>query len=153
MTKLKHLNVPGCVYFITTCTSGKEKIFLNYDYAQLVMDSILYARQQNWCYLLGFVVMPNHLHLAIVPLERKIPAVMQGIKGFTAREINDLRNIKGNLWQDGYQDFVMDNLKAIAQKLNYIEQNPVRAGLVKDPCDYPFSSASHREFLDLSYLA
>jgi len=153
MSNLKHLDVENCVYFITSCIQERHRVFASATYAQIVMDSIVYGRENHWYYLLGFVVMPSHIHLAIVPTDRKVPDIIKGIKGFTSREINKLRDIKGKLWQDGYRDFAMDNRKAIIQKLLYIEENPVRAFLVVKPEDYPFSSAGRRDLLDLSYLS
>ena len=94
----------------------------------------------------------DHIHIAVVPQGRKIPEIVKGIKGCTARKINDLMNRKGKLWQKGYRDFVMDNIEAINQKLRYIEENPVRAGLAKDVKNYPFSSAGKYDQLDLEYL-
>jgi putative transposase len=153
MSNLRHLKVEGCVYFITTCAYEYEKIFSNLKYARIVMDAIMHGKNQGWYDLLGFVIMPNHVRLAIVPVKRSVPAIMQGIKGFSSRKINEMRNARGKLWQDGYRDFLIDNKKVIYQKLCYIEENPVRAGIAKNPIDYPFSSAGKYETLDLSYLS
>ena len=152
MANLKHLYLEGLVYFITTCTNERKKIFSDAKYAQMVVDAIQFGRERNWFLLLGFVVMPDHIHIAVVPQQRKISDIVRGIKGFTARKINDLMNKKGKLWQKGYRDFVMDDIEAINQKLRYIEENPVRAGLVNDVKKYSFSSAGKYDRLDLKYL-
>jgi hypothetical protein len=78
---------------------------------------------------------------------------MQGIKGYSSKAINKIIRNRGKLWQQGYRDFVMDDLRAIYRKLIYIENNPVRAGLVKNPIDYRFSSAGKNNQLDLEYLS
>ena len=153
MSRLKHLDIANCVYFITSCTHKREMVFSNTVYAKIVEDAILYAGKHGWYHLLGYVVMPDHLHLAIIPHERKIPLIMQGIKGFSSRQINLLRNQKRKIWQKGYRDFVMDNKKAIYQKLRYIEGNPVRARLVNHSVDYLFSSANKREDMDIEKLS
>jgi REP element-mobilizing transposase RayT len=147
------MDLEGLVYFVNTRTNEREKIFSNAKFARIVVDAFQFGRDQNWFLLLGFVVMPDHIHVAVVPQKRKIPEIVRGIKGFTTRKINDLMNKKGKLWQKGYRDFVMDDLEAINQKLRYIEENPVRAGLTKDVKKYPFSSAGKYEQLDLEYLA
>lgn len=152
MPKLKHLDIEKYVCFITTCTHKRAKVFSDSRYAQLVMDTILFGKEHGWYKLLSFVIMPDHIHLVIVPENKKVPAIMQGIKGFTSKKINDIKNAKGKLWQDGYHDFAMDNPKAIYQKLRYIEENPVRAGLANKAFDYPYSSAGKYDDLDLSYL-
>jgi REP element-mobilizing transposase RayT len=150
---LKHIDLEGLVYFVTTSTNKREKIFSNAKFAQVVVDAFQFGRKRDWFLLLGFVVMPDHIHIAVVPQKRKIPEIAKGIKGYTARKINNLMNKKGRLWQKGYRDFVMDDMEAINQKLRYIEENPVRAGLAYDMKAYPFSSAGKYDQLDLEYLA
>jgi REP element-mobilizing transposase RayT len=153
MSNLHHLDIEGCVYFITSCTEERQTIFSVESCAQVVMDSFLFGRSNLWYYLLGFVVMPNHVHLAIAPRYRKIPWIMQGLKGYTARRINMMINSKGRLWQSGYHDFILNDIPKIKRKLVYIEENPVRLGLVSRATDYKFSSAGRYELLDLAYLA
>jgi putative transposase len=152
MANPKHMDFKGLVYFVTTNTNEWEQIFSNAKFARIVVDAFQFGRGQNWFLLLGFVVMPDHIHIAIVPQKRKIPEIVKGIKGYTARKINDLMNKKGKLWQKGYRDFVMDDIEAINQKLRYIEENPLRAGLTNDFKSYPFSSAGKYDQLDLEYL-
>jgi putative transposase len=152
MNKIKHLNLEGYVYFITTCTFGKEKFFISDGFAQTVVNTIIFGRTESWYYLLAYVVMPNHLHLLIAPKNRKVPSIMMSIKGYTSRKINIIANRSGKIWQDGYIDFPMDNRRAAIEKINYIEQNPVRAGLVKDIVEYPYSSAFNHDIWDREYL-
>jgi len=117
-----------------------------------VVDTIIFGKSKSWYYLLGYVIMPNHLHLAIAPKDKKISEIMMNLKGYTSRKINSLARRSGKVWQDGYIDFPIDKRDAIMQKINYIEQNPVRAGLVSDCNKYPYSSACNREILDWDYL-
>jgi putative transposase len=152
MPKLKHLQIENCVYFITFCTFKRKKIFLIAEYAGMAMDSILFGKKQGWFLLLAFVVMPDHVHLAIVPRDHDTSWIMRSLKTFTSRTINLSRGKTGKLWQEGYRDFVLDRREAIIQKIYYIELNPVRAGIVEEMVDYPFSSAKIRETLDLEYL-
>jgi putative transposase len=152
MNKIKHLDLEGYVYFITTCTFEKERLFISDNLAKTVVNTIIFGKAKNWYYLLGYVVMPNHLHLAIAPKDKKISAIMMSIKGYTSRKINGLAKRLGKVWQDGYIDFPMDRLGAVIEKINYIEQNPIRAGLVNKCADYPYSSACNREILDWDYL-
>jgi putative transposase len=152
MSNLHHLDIEGCAYFITACTEEKLKVFLDESFARVVMDSFFFGKNDLWYYLLGFVVMPDHFHLAIIPRSRKIPSIMHGLKGYTARRINAMMNSKGKLWQSGYYDIVLDDIEKINQKLIYIEANPVRLGLVLNATDYKFSSAGKYELLDLACL-
>jgi REP element-mobilizing transposase RayT len=93
-------------------------------------------------YLLdAYVIMPDHVHLLLRPLSRwSLAKILQGIKGFTAREINRVLGRKGAFWQDENFDHLVRNEGDWVDKFNYIHNNPVTSGLVDKPRDYPFSS-------------
>ena len=113
--------------------------------ALLVVDSIHYAAQSLGHYeLRAYVVMANHVHLLAVP---RVPPsrLLQSLKGFTSREANKLLGRTGQpFWQrESYDHWVRDATEA-ARIVSYIENNPVKAGLVARPQDYPWSSAAAR---------
>lgn len=132
---------------------------------------VLYeAREKLNFLLIGFVIMPDHLHLMIVPDRRNtISDVMRHIKGRFSRFYNKSRRINsadygekplphraGNLslpvkkvWQEGFYDHVIRNKKEFMERLNYIHNNPVKAKIVKKPEDYKFSSASDINKIDI----
>ncbi len=68
--------------------------------------------------------------------------VIHSWKTFTTREINKLLNRKGSLWQDDYFDRYMRDEEHRRNEVAYVENNPVTAGFVKTPEEWPFSSAS-----------
>jgi REP element-mobilizing transposase RayT len=89
----------------------------------------------------AYVVMPDHVHLLIKPMAGwSLAKMLQGIKGFTAREINSILGRKGPFWQDENFDHLVRGETDWVDKFNYIHQNPVTAGLVDRPQDYPYSS-------------
>jgi putative transposase len=149
---MKRFRFENCAYFITTCTFNRVKIFSDPEYAQIVVDAIIYGQKQKWYQLLAYVVMPDHIHLIIVPASKDVSAIMKSIKGFSFREINLLNDTKGKLWQEGFHELTLDKIEFVLQKLKYIENNPVRSGLVKNSTDYQFSSAGKYDELDLSSL-
>jgi len=152
MPKIRHQQEVACIYFITTCLENVQTLFAAPILAQAMMDIIIFGRQASWYYLYGFVVMPEHLHVALSPGEKPIAKAMQSIKGFSARKINEIRGSKGTIWQAGYMDFPIYKMETYIQKLRYIEENPVRAGLVTKVEDYAFSSAGRHELLDINRL-
>ena len=149
---MKRFRLENGAYFITTCTFNRVKIFSNPDYAQIIADAIIYGKRQNWYQLLAYVVMPDHIHLIIIHGSRNVSAIMKSIKGYSSRKINLLNDTKGKLWQEGYHELILDKVEFVYQKLKYIENNPVRSGLVENSTDYPFSSAGKYEEFDLSSL-
>jgi putative transposase len=152
MPKLRHVKAEHCVYFITSCTLNRKKVFKDSKNANIAMESIFFGQGKKRYYLLGFVVMPEHIHLAIVPRDRDVPSIMRDLKRHTSRSINLLNERMGALWQEAYMDIALDKIDAVLQKLNYIEMNPVRAGIVENAEDYPFSSAGKHDLMDLSWL-
>ncbi len=93
----------------------------------------------------AFVVMANHVHVLIdpyLPLKR----IMDGLKGVSAREANKILSRTGRrFWQDESFDRWVRNGSEFERIRAYIERNPVTAGLVERPEDWPWSSATSRD--------
>ncbi|RWU06865.1 transposase [Pseudodesulfovibrio sp. S3] len=90
-----------------------------------------------WCYCL----MTNHVHLIAVPeTESGLRLAFGEAHRRYSLHVNKREGWTGHLWQDRFSSFVMDEAHALAAA-RYIERNPVRAGMVSDPADYPWSSA------------
>lgn len=89
----------------------------------------------------AFVVMPNHVHMLVSP-NVPLPRLTKALKGFTAKRANQMLARTGNpFWQEeSYDRLVRDSAEWERIKF-YIEQNPVRAGLVKEASQYRWSSA------------
>jgi REP element-mobilizing transposase RayT len=85
--------------------------------------------------------MPDHVHLIFTPLYDgdsfySIAEIMQGIKGASAHKINRLLNRSGQVWQRESFDRVLRREESVHAKVEYMVQNPVRAGLVKTAAEY-----------------
>jgi putative DNA methylase len=108
--------------------------------AHMVTDSIYYRDQRSY-HLQAFVVMPNHVHLLMTSLE-PISKVMHSLKRFTAREGNRILGRTGQpFWQDESYDRLVRDRQEFERTVHYIESNPVAAGLVATPAEFPWSSA------------
>ena len=118
--------------------------------AQPVVDSIRYGAQHLQYYdLQAFVVMASHVHLLVLP--RINPSrFLQTLKGYTGREANRLLRRTGQpFWQaESYDHSVRDDREADRIKA-YIENNPVKAGLVASAEDYLWSSAARKAEMNL----
>jgi putative transposase len=89
----------------------------------------------------GVVVMPDHVHLVLTPLYDEsaffsVAEIMQGIKSASAHRINRLLNRSGQVWQRESFDRVLRREESIHAKVEYMVQNPVRAGLVNTAREY-----------------
>jgi REP element-mobilizing transposase RayT len=90
------------------------------------------------------VVMPDHAHLILTPLADHnnctipVAEIMRRIKGRSARNINLLMSRKGSVWQEESFDHVLRTTESLEAKIDYIAQNPVRAGLIRNGEEYPY---------------
>jgi len=86
------------------------------------------------------VVMPDHMHLifTLPGGDYTLARIMKGIKGASSRNINLLLGRRGNLWQVESFDHIVRSYEWNQAKLEYVCNNPVRAGLVEHVNDYPW---------------
>ena len=109
--------------------------------AQIVQDTLLFNHQKKY-ELICWCIMPNHVHTLIAPVEgMSLSEIMYDWKSYTTHAINKALNRKGKLWMMEYFDrFIRDN-DHFQKVVNYIHNNPVKAGLVADSADWRWSSA------------
>ena len=150
MPRLRHIHLKEYPYVVTTVTVKREPIFEKSKAADILLESIFFGRRQQWYYLLSFVIMPDHVHLVIIPREKNISECIKSIKGFSARRINALFNRKGSIWQGGFYDYILDSEAKALSRMRYIEDNPVRKGMVTHAEDYGYSSTKFRGETDFT---
>ncbi len=144
MPRLRHIHIKEYPYVTTTVTLQREPIFADYKAADILLEGVLFGKEQQWYYLLSFVIMPDHMHLILIPRGKNISECMKSIKGFSARKINALLRRNGSIWQSGFYDYVLDSEEKVLTRMRYIEDNPVRKGMVNRSEDYEYSSAKYR---------
>ena len=110
--------------------------------ARRLVEAIQTGESQKQFYELeAWAVMPNHVHLLILP-HVTLPQITHWIKGRTAREANLLLGRTGEpFWQDESFDHWVRNEKEFHRIVAYIEENPVSAGLAATPEDWRWSSS------------
>jgi REP element-mobilizing transposase RayT len=126
------------------------------DIAQTVMDTVAYAATTMF-HLHALTVMPNHVHLAFSlgeglldrprnnsqrdfeQLPHPASRILGSIKKFSARKANQVLGRHGPFWQDESYDRLVRDVREFRNVLWYIIQNPVRAGLVKEWRQWPWT--------------
>jgi putative transposase len=89
-----------------------------------------------------FVIMPNHVHILMtVPGEMSLEKAMQLIKGGFSFRANKELGFCGEIWQRGFSDVRINDESSFQQHREYIENNPVKAGLASTPEEYRGGSA------------
>ena len=148
-----------------------DKYFYSSD-CDIVIDSLRFCQQNKGLEVYAFVVMSNHIHLLIRSETGKLSNTIKEIKSFTAKKILEAVNTETesrrewllNLFEfsakqhkrnEKYQVWTHENHAEIAysnrfinSKINYIHENPVRAGIVERAEDYLYSSARNYAGLD-----
>jgi putative transposase len=128
--------------FITTKTINNYPFFSNPRNANKVVSTLYFGRENNWFNLIAFVIMPDHLHLIIMPRKKNISQSMHSIKSFSSKEINKINNRNGQVWQPSFRDFTIYTNELLLEKIAYIHDNPVRKDLLSEASKYSFSSAN-----------
>jgi putative DNA methylase len=112
--------------------------------AQIIETNLLRFDQIKYK-LHCWTIMPNHVHLLLTPLaDYSLSAVTHSCKSYAASAANKILNRKGRFWFPETFDRYIRNYEHFENTFNYIENNPVKAGLCDKPEDWRFSSAYHR---------
>ena len=137
--RLGRISEPGRVYSVTTVADGRACLFRNLYLARAVASSIGWVHEQRWVHSLAWCLMPDHLHwLFRLGKRRTLPAVVQSVKGYSARQINQMRGTPGKrVWQEGYYESTVRANTDLRELARYIVANPLRDGIVEDLRDYP----------------
>ncbi len=141
MARLARVVIPGIPHHVTQRGNGRGRTFFSdADYAlylKLVSESC--RKAQVKC--LAYVLMPNHVHLILVPkTEDGLRAALAPAHRAYAGILNLRRKKPGHFWQGRFGTVAMDEAHTIAA-LRYVLLNPVRARLVKKPEQWKWSSA------------
>ena len=129
-------------YSLTFCTESRAAIFTNADTVTLVLTQIQRAAIEESIAIVAYCFMPDHLHLII-----EGTAAHSGLKDFIhrAKQYSAFyykRQVGSRLWQRyGYEHVIRDR-ERLGALVRYVLENPVRAGLVKEPRDYAFLGSS-----------
>jgi putative transposase len=96
-----------------------------------------------------FVFMPDHVHLILTPAPLiSLEKTMQFIKGGFSYRARKEMNFNHEIWQKGYNEHRITGADEYAQPVEYVWMNPVKAGLVEQPGEFPYSSARLRAEVD-----
>ena len=146
-------------FYLTCVTKDRLPVFRTDKIKAVTATAWDEARKSAQLLIFAYVIMPDHVHL-ITDGSRKVSEALRYLNGITARRVinylkeNDFtsslaklrqadksRQYKHSLWEHHPNALQLTSEAMFMQKVNYIHQNPVRAGLVERTEDYLFSSA------------
>jgi putative transposase len=154
------------VYFITFGVVQWVDVFSRHCYVETVINSLAYCIKEKGLRLHAWCIMSNHLHLIVSAEKGNLSDILRDFKGFTSKKIlqqiednkeesrknwmlwifkqagkHNSRNEVYQLWQQDNQPIQLQTVDFTLIKLNYLHNNPVKAGFVEKPEDYLLSSA------------
>jgi putative transposase len=144
MARLPRLTVPGYPHHIIQRGNNRQAIFSGpADYELLLSLIDEHARKQQVA-IHAYVLMSNHFHLLATPETAEgIPQMMQAVGRRYVRTYNLRHARTGTLWEGRYKSTLIQAERYLLACMVYIDLNPVRAGMVADPANYPWSSYQH----------
>jgi REP element-mobilizing transposase RayT len=156
----------GATYFVSFATVGWVDVFSRKEYRDIVVDSLKHCQAEKGLVIYAWCIMSNHVHLIIAAKQNNVSDVLGDFKKFTSKQIikaiqghpaesrkewmiqifkeagkANSRNTDYQFWQQDNQPKIILTPDFAAQKLDYIHNNPVEAGIVEKAEEYIYSSA------------
>ena len=154
------------MHFITFATVQWIDVFTRSDYVIILIESLAYCQKEKGLRVHAFCIMPNHLHLIVSAANSNLSDVIRDFKKFTSAKIlkaiedntkesrrnwmlwifkkageNNNRNTSYQFWQQENHPIECSTEDILRTRMNYLHENPVRAGFVWKVEDYRYSSA------------
>lgn len=153
------------LYFTTSTVIGWVDLFTKPQFQNIIIESLKFCQREFGLVIYAWCIMSNHLHLIVSSQGDCLSDIFRKFKSHTSKAIRDellygndsrrkwilpifseaadpiKRNKSYKIWIDGNHPVTLDNNFMLDQRLNYVHQNPVKAGLVTSPEDYALSSA------------
>jgi putative transposase len=156
----------AATHFITFAVVEWVDVFTRKDYRDIVLDSIRHCQAERGLLLHCWCIMSNHVHLIASAKNCDLSEILRDFKKFTSKQIikaieenqhesrrewmlkifrqhgeSNIRNTNYQFWRQDNQPQELYSSAFIFQKINYIHNNPVEAGIVDKPEQYLYSSA------------
>ena len=163
------------IYYLTFQVVVWADVFSRKSYRDILIDSFEYCRREKGLVLYAYVIMTNHVHLIARSSTENLSDFVRDFKKHTSKQVlkeiessgvesrrawleiifkdhakYNKRSGDSQLWTHDNHSVELDTNEMIESRLNYIHQNPVRAGWVNEAEDYIYSSA--RNYADLESL-
>ena len=144
-TGLKRFYGAGDLHFLTFSCDQRRPYLQTPDAKNHFLTVLERVRQRHQFSVIGYVVMPEHVHLLVTEPETGTPsAMMQVLKQTSSRKLKPLVQMRGeSFWQVRFYDFNVRTEKKRMEKLKYMHRNPVARGLVALPEQWEWSSFRH----------
>jgi len=148
------ISISGQIYFITVCCVRQENLLAIHEAARAAARTLHKMHVDKYIHLRAWVLMPDHIHLLIELTETQTLSEAIGrINSCVAKAINKALNRSGTVWQGAYFDRALRKDEDIETVVDYLLNNPIRAGLVENLAAYSYWNITDWEgsLLNLNY--
>ena len=141
MPRLPRFDLAGQAQHVIQRGNNREPVFAYEEDYGVYLNALGDACARFGCALHAYVLMTNHVHLLITPEDGAgLGRVMQSVGRRYVGYFNTAYGRTGTLWEGRYRATLIDSERYLLACMRYVELNPVRAGMVRRPRDYPYSS-------------
>lgn len=146
MPRIARDAIAGIPYHIIHRGNNKQKIFFCDDDYRYFISLIAQAKKKYGCNLYSYVLMPNHVHFILEPIEQaeNLHKFIKLLAQKYAQHSNKKYKRTGTLWEGRFKSSPISEDSYLLTCGRYIEMNPVRAGIVKDAAQYKWSSYRYK---------
>jgi len=153
-------------YFVSFAVVNWIDVFVRFEYSKIILESLAYCMKHKGMLVYSWCIMPSHVHLIFGTNDLPMQDVLRDLKRHTSKALKEKiscnsqesrrewmlnffqnagsersNNSDWQFWQQNNHPIELDSHEIIEQKLNYIHENPVKAGFVENPEDWLLSSA------------
>jgi len=145
MARSPRITIPTLPHHIVQRGNNRQAVFFDDDDYRFYLECLRQAKENCSCRIYAYALMTNHVHVLAEPTrERDLGRFMQSVGRRYVRCINAKYRRSGTLWEGRFKSAVVSRDEYLIVCSRYIEWNPVRAGIVTHPRDYPWTSYLHR---------
>lgn len=144
MPRKPRFYLPGIPAHIVQRGNNRAPVFFTDDDYAAYRHWLSEGSRQFGCAVHAYVLMTNHVHLLVTPNESNaISQLIQFVGRHYVTYVNRTYQRTGTLWEGRHKGSLIDSDRYLFTCSRYIEINPVRAGMVERPDQYPWSSFAH----------
>ena len=144
MARLPRLTLAGYPHHVILRGNNRQAIFMDSADFQRMLALLQANAQDQQVQIHAYVLMSNHLHLLLTPLQNdSLPKMMQAVGRSYVLYFNKRHGRSGTLWEGRYRSALIQTERYFLACMAYIDLNPVRAGMVAQAADYLWSSHGH----------
>jgi len=145
MARSPRITIPAYPHHIIQRGNNRGATFFADNDYRFFLECLRQAKTKCRCRIYAYVLMTNHFHLLVEPAEvGDLGRFMQSVGRRYVRYVNETYGRSGTLWEGRFKSAAVSRDEYLIACSRYIELNPVRAGLVRLPRDYRWSSYQHR---------